>query len=55
MQYVWNTVLKRVTNYEDETPKNLFGQLDIHKKVNGLDKNENENEVTKVTYIDELL
>ena len=57
MEYVWNTILKRTTNFLYTTPRNLFEQFDIYKKVNGLEEVKEEQPKKKKVvekYIDEI-
>ena len=57
MEYIWSTILKSTTNYLYATPKNLFEQFDIYKKVNGLEEVKEEQPKKKQVvekYIDEI-
>lgn len=57
MEYIWNTILKRATNFLYTTPRNLFEQFDIYKKVNGLEEVKEEQPKKKKVvekYIDEI-
>jgi len=57
LQYIWNTLLNRSTDFLKETPRNIMEQFDIYKKVNGLEETtEGGNKKSKVVekYIDEI-
>lgn len=40
MSYLWYSVLKRSDDFYNITPKNFFKQIEIHKKFNGSDENQ---------------
>ena len=55
MEYIWVSLLNRSeVLFWESTPKILFEQYDIYKKVNGLEEKEKEKEVKEV-YIDEII
>ena len=46
MTYLWYSVLKRNDDFYNITPKYYFKQIELHKKFNGINENEN-----KVEYV----
>lgn len=53
MEYIWVSLLSRSeVLFWESTPKILFEQYDIYKKVNGLE--EKKEEKVKEVYIDEM-
>lgn len=49
MEYIWYTILKRVDDFYNITPKYFFKQLEAHKKFNSVKEKDYEKEIIDET------
>ncbi|MGL5765651.1 MAG: hypothetical protein ACRCX8_08425 [Sarcina sp.] len=45
MEYMWNTTLKRTDEFLNITPKRFFEQIELYKKINKIQQDENVEEI----------
>ena len=53
LEYIWYTILSRTGIFENTTPRNLFSQFDIWKKINGMEEGK-EKAINKLNSVEEF-